>query len=446
MRYSDFIKQTISNSNGISWNYYKTEMPVEDILQASQSRHFIHNYFKNGSKELPLLLNATEVANFLNGYFLAERKESALFFDFNEKYLLPDDRSIHTVSGFFLGLLIESCLNGTRTLAVEGSNYFPFAYLWFLMFLYHDYGYCVTERENGLITIPEHAPVPDMLFTKNSSRIRREEYSDLRRTKRILGIDLSLFSSYLGTRSGVKYSKHYDETSLKRIRLSELTQRIYTVRGCRRLRFNTGAVIYGHRYTSTITTRYFNYCINKRGRVDHGIVGGFLFYDRMIKNYLSAYMAVCRERNSGSDLGNFNYRDRHFCTEQLPVFSYIADCISAHNIWKQPEGSRETYEQYRLNALFVENFKSITFQENPLLYLLVVADSLEPTKVYRELLPQQVSDAIDIEYLPASQALTFSSKTVEVPIETLYHKTKGLEDWTSVHCSELIAGKFTVHF
>ena len=444
MRYSDFIKQTISNENGIDWNYYKTGMPIENILQANRSGIFIRKYFESGGKELPLLLNPTEATNFINTYFAAGCKENTLSFDFSEMYLLPDDRAIHTVSGFFLGLLIESCLNGTRTLAIESSNQFPFAYLWFLMFLYHDYGYCVTERDNSPISTPERAPIPDMLFTWNPLRIHRKEYDALCRMKRELGIDLSLFSPYPGSLNRVGNFRQNNEINLQRALLRELTQRTFTVTGRPRLRFNTGTEITGHQYTSIITTRYFNYCINERHKVDHGIVGGYLFYDRMVKNYLSAYMTVLYEREALCVLGDFHYRDRHFCQEQLPIFSYIADCISAHNIWKQPEEVRAAYEQYKLDVLLAENFKNITFQENPLLYILVVADSLEPTKVYGGLPPQKVSDAIDIEYLPAHHVLTFSSRNSEVSIEILYRKAKGLEDWTSVRCSELNEGKFTL--
>lgn len=448
MRYSDLIKQTITNKNEIHWDYYNMcsfKMNLDNILHIDRSNTFIGQYFKNGGKELPLLLNPAEAYAFVNQYFVEGRKEDALSFDFKEKYSLPDKRAVHTVSGFFLGLLIEHCLNGMNTLAVESPNFFPFSYLWFLTFLYHDYGYCVAEKDNSPITIPEHAPIPGEFLIRNLSGMCHGEYSALHLMQRDLGINLSPFYSYPGLLNRMWNSRQKNEVSLEHALLRELTQRAYAVTGRPRLRFNTGAEIRGHQYTSSLTTRYYNYCINERVRADHGIVGGYLFYDRMVKNYLCAYMALMFEHNVPGPLGDFYYNGRHFCAEQLPVFSYVADCILSHNIWKQPERSRVIYEKYRLDALLNEQFKNITFQENSLLYILVIADSIEPTKVYSGLSPQQVADNIDIEYLPASRVLTLSSVIDEFSIEDLYRSAKELENWTSVHCSELAENKFSLY-
>ncbi len=125
MRYSNFIKRTMANRNGIDWNYYNIKIREEDLLQANNSSDFIQLYFKNGEKELALL-NPIEANDSIHNYCVAGRKESVLNLDFKEKYSLPDERSVHTVSGFFLGLLIENCLNGGNTLSIESLNEFPF--------------------------------------------------------------------------------------------------------------------------------------------------------------------------------------------------------------------------------------------------------------------------------------------------------------------------------
>lgn len=89
-----------------------------------------------------------------------------------------------------------------------------------------------------------------------------------------------------------------------------------------------------------------------------------------------------QECNSTPQLSDFEYLDRHFCSEQLVIFSYIADCILSHNIFKQPTDGRQVYEAYELKSLYSENFKKISFENNPLLYILAVTDSIEPTKIY----------------------------------------------------------------
>jgi hypothetical protein len=442
MRYSDFIKRTMANENDIDWNYYNTEIREGSVLQAKNSADFIRLYFKNGEKELALLLNPIDSKDFINNFIVAGRKESVLNFEFKERYSLPNDRAIHTVSGFFLGLLIENCLNGRNTLTIESLNYFPFSYLWYLTFLYHDYGYCVTEREDNRIPLPSHAPIPDMNFSRNPYRICQQEYAALVKMKSELGINISMFCSTPELQYNVNNSRQRNELNIERALLREVTQHAFTLQGRPKLRFNIGSEIADHQYSSSTTTRYFNYCINERGRVDHGIVGGYLFYDRMVKNYLAAYMKVLYEHQGEGTLNNFYFKERHFCAEQLPIFSYIADCISAHNIWKQTDESRALYELYRLNDLLSERFKNINFHENPLLYILIVADSIEPTKAYRNLPPQMVSEAVDINYAPGSGVLNISSTMNQVPIEILYQKAKELENWTSVRCSELVNGNF----
>lgn len=43
---------------------------------------------------------------------------------------------------------------------------FSFSYLWFLPFLYHDYGYCVVERDDSPIAIPTRAPIPNNNYSR----------------------------------------------------------------------------------------------------------------------------------------------------------------------------------------------------------------------------------------------------------------------------------------
>ena len=230
--------------------------------------------------------------------------------------------------------------------------------------------------------------------------------------------------------------------------LSKLTQRNNTISGCPKLQFSNGSVIRGHQYPSRIITRYLNYCINERHRVDHGIIGGFLFYDRMIKNYMLAYLDSNNEIGSTQDLSDFYYRNRHFCKEQLTIFSYISDCILSHNIFKQSPGTRDLYEEYQLIDLFEENFKTITFESNPLLYILAISDTLEPIKAYQQcnanLTAQVIANAIDIEYIPGTRQLRFSSNSNEVDIGILHQKAMGLMSWTSANCSTLENHSFTL--
>lgn len=193
MRYCDFINQTISHENGIEWNYYRNDIATTDIFCGEVSSEFIKQYFENGEKALPLLLNPETADRFITNYFTAGRKESVLSYRFEEQYQLPAERAIHTVSGFFLGLLIENCINSFTPLSLVSVNHFPLAYLWFLTYLYHDYGYSVTEKEDCPIRYPQRAPIPCQSYT-HYTYCHPGEYQALKEIKRKLGINLSPFS------------------------------------------------------------------------------------------------------------------------------------------------------------------------------------------------------------------------------------------------------------
>lgn len=441
MLFSDFIKDSLLGKNNIAWDYYHyTNINTDDILHADASAEFIRTYFANGEKELPLILNPEHAAAFLENYFLAAHKDRLLSFDFDRQYALPHERAIHTVSGFFLGLLIENCLNAENPLSIKQPGYFPFSYLWFLTFLYHDYGYCVVERDDSPIVIPTNAPIPNNNYRYNS-KIRFYEYAALRKVKAELGITLSPFSPYPCTFSS---ASNRQKVNMESALLRELTQRSCTIDGYPKLQFNTGAKIYNHQYTSTVVTRYFNYCINELEHPDHGIIGGYLFYDRIIKNYLVAYLSALQETQYSVSLSDFYFHGRHFSENQLPVFSYISDCILAHNIWKQSENTCESYDHYILNTALGEKYKILTIHDNPILYILAVADTLEPIKAYGPIEPQIVSKSINIEYMPGSHKITFSSRNNAVDISELHRRAKGLEEWTSARCTEIIGGAFTL--
>ncbi|MBR3921714.1 MAG: hypothetical protein IKJ45_01245, partial [Kiritimatiellae bacterium] len=193
MRYSSFIRDTLSSKNDIRWNYYGTPLDTEHILDAENAKVFIQDYFEVGEKNLPLLLEPAEAEQFIDRYFTAGRKKLVLSFQFDAQHQLPQERATHTVSGFLLGLLLENCLNGTNTLSVESQYDFPFTYLWFLTHLYHDYGYCIAERKDLPNPFPTHAPLPDFR-RKKLNKISRNEYHALSQIKNVLGISLSPFS------------------------------------------------------------------------------------------------------------------------------------------------------------------------------------------------------------------------------------------------------------
>ncbi len=437
MRYSDLIQQTLLDNTAIRWNYYSHSFKLNN-LSPQHSSKFITEYFEYGEKDLPLLVNPNEARHFISNYFAHGQKGRALSFDRREEQQLPDDRAVHTVSTFFLGLFIENCINGQRTISIEGTTDFPFVYLWFLTALYHDYGYCVSEKKGGLVHVTQDSCLPAIGFGRRNGMLGPHERDAINGMRRDLGINLSPIER-------ISFRSLVDENriNIEKAMLQEIARRAKNRN--RRLHFNNGALLPSCQYEPETIVRYYNYRNNVWKAADHGIVGGFLFFDRMLKNYLVAYLAKLQEETPPCDPNDFIFRGRHFCSDQLSVFTYISDCIMAHNVWKQPENLRLKYEEYQLTELFQEHFRPISYRENPILYILAVTDTLEPLKIYKEIESEIVINALDINYLPGSNSLFLSSTRNDVPINKLYEKAKDLETWTTVRCELSSKGILSIY-
>ena len=91
MTYLDYINNTLSRKNEINWNYYGAQMRTDDILSGKASINFIKQYFENGGKVLPLVLNPKVANQFVTRYFTAMQKEFELAYRFDEQYQLPPE-------------------------------------------------------------------------------------------------------------------------------------------------------------------------------------------------------------------------------------------------------------------------------------------------------------------------------------------------------------------
>lgn len=111
------------------------------------------------------------------------------------------------------------------------------------------------------------------------------------------------------------------------------------------------------------------------GKIDHGIVGGLLLYDRLRKNFDEAWNKA--KINDPKVLRNdFTYKELHFSNEHYKYYAKAADAIIAHNIWIN------TLNEYltKNNKVPLEGNK--IDKNNKLAFVLALADTLEPIKKY----------------------------------------------------------------
>lgn len=408
----------LNNENGIAWDYYQAPpMTANPIENPSESWEFIKGYFNSGQKGRALDFSPNGPDNLLQ---------------------LSQTRSIHTVSTFFIGLLICHWLyKGKEPVFGHDGVELPFRYLWFLASLYHDFGY-VVEDDKGQFPIARRSP----LNTRNNSIRGYRELVDIREkldmcctiytglTKRKLGANCCVCQCYDSSRN-----------NLPACRVETVNK--YMNSRNRYISINGKPDIHGYRYSSEQMAKYFRYCLDSADKpfYNHGIIGGHLFFDQMVKNYVDSYHLACREGNANISFDDFEYGfpRRFFKKEQFPIFAYIADCIIAHNVWAADEKSRAKYIEYGLDFLLPENFRKISFEENPVLYILAIADTIEPCKCYCPDEPNVLNESvhkvwkgIDVGYEEEDRTITITVIDEDLDARLLMRKAEGLAAWVNV--------------
>jgi len=162
---------------------------------------------------------------------------------------------------------------------------------------------------------------------------------------------------------------------------------------------------------------YFNYRKSVWKVVDHGILGGLLLYDRLVK--------IRREKKRKNE-GN------HFWGKNLEQQYLLAACaISLHNIWLPQKGMEEVYQNYGLDNLL--SFKKIKFSDFPLFYILGIVDTIEPLKTYRDdgFSDQYILENLYFDFKPRAVVISCNEAS-DLDFCKLKEKTKYFKDWLEV--------------
>jgi hypothetical protein len=159
---------------------------------------------------------------------------------------------------------------------------------------------------------------------------------------------------------------------------------------------------------------YFLFRKLDRNVVDHGILGGLLLFDRLVK--------IRREKKKIDE-------DTLFWGRKLEnQYKIAANAISIHNIWLQPP---EICRQHKLEELI--DFKPIKFKEFPMFYILGIIDTIEPLKTYQD---DNVSDIDILKSLEMEFGKCFlrvrESKNSKIDFKKLIDKTKNFKNWLDV--------------
>ena len=348
MSYLNIIEQLFRQRQ--KWDYYRChyQRTLREVFEYPES--FINETFVSGHKHKLMDRNA-QAPN------------------------ISDARAAHSISAYFMGFILADGLlrNVLDNFCEVDGDKFSFSYVWYLTSLYHDYGYCF-ERNAGL-----------------SNRI----YEKITRRNKIYCngyFNGALYHLRKDNEVLIRYSpwsvKKPCSIYKKPGRIGICPERIieeYISKNHCNLVCNSQYICMPMR-SSRVVDNYLKYRLIGNGdhrRIDHGICGGMIFYDRIIKNYINVYE---REKRHDPNLEihefyqNNHMRNLRFKLSQLMIFMYVADCIINHNIWKANEKTEDLYKQYKLRSLIGDRFEKISFYKNPLLFVLVMSDTLEPYK------------------------------------------------------------------
>lgn len=113
---------------------------------------------------------------------------------------------------------------------------------------------------------------------------------------------------------------------------------------------------------------YFRYRKEVMRKVDHGLLGGILLYDRLYE------IREQKKREHEDDL--------FWGKKLVRQYKLAADAISLHNMFRPSKDREEVYREYGLGNLI--GLPPTSFKEFPLFYILGVVDTLEPLKKYSE--------------------------------------------------------------
>ncbi len=343
----------------------------------------------------------------------------------------PDDyereaRNKHMVSTYLLGYFIAEKMNLKDQINIVGT--YPFNYVWYLICLFHDAGYGLEKNTDEREILKIAFPRTEAEKVKSSPMKRYKIYGFKKRQN----IHSSIWYghnkfSYNRNRRGI-FNQDNVQVEEENIDKEVIISQYY--RKHKYVEFADGTKYHYPTYKSELINNYFEYRLfnNENGCIDHGIAGGYIFFDTMIKNYIYCYNEARREYHC--NFNDFIYNTKSYRIEQFSVFGYVADCIIAHNIWNG-KNDAEDYRRFRLDSLIGDKYKKVSKRNNPYLFLLALSDTLEPLKIFREFnwTDEQLLRQINFDF--TDNSLIISSNNYEI-YSAYCHKLAGAGDWIDI--------------
>ena len=384
----------------------------EQFIKIHESKQFDTDYYSM-NRDLPICEYDAE--RFIREYFECGGKAQVVY---ELLHNVDPMRNMHSISAFFLGVLLKNKLNINLDAKYgNGKTVFPFGYMWYLVCLFHDMGYAQEENYNYKFK-----------YIKQSEKFLKEHkeivYYIKRKGKSDFA-DLGIIYEPI-----YNYSTYYKFSNKNGIKESEMDKKTD-------LRLGNKIIIEKAKYRKETIYNYLEFCkLNpKINHYDHGIVGGLWLYDSLIKNYIIHFE---KEHKVNNEIKYDDFyitkgdRRLHFCEQQRVIFSYLSNCIIAHNMWCANDENNEEYKKCKLNELTLENYKLIKFKDDPILFILALVDTIEPIKLYHnsELSVKEIWKGIKCHI--SSTRLVYRIDDFKMDFSLIAKKVIDLNKWLDV--------------
>lgn len=345
---------------------------------------------------------------FVEKHYELGRKDECFKFDFQEKYI-REGKHAHTVSLYLMGMAfieksstlrdkltnqLQSFLTYYKDWYVKREDEYNLLYTWYLTAMYHDVASCI-----------ERAKIPE----NPTERQKSLEY-------------------YLGELD-ITYSPYGNFPYRK----NNIPQR----------------------FSENLIKNYFYYRANN-GSCEHGILAGYLFFDRFVRSF-SSYTKDGSINDNGmiENLAQEKIRrwdeKRQWNIEQISHAAYVADAIICHNLWMSDNA--ELYRAYGLSPLLhTEHGENrLSIKKYPIQFMLCLLDTMEPLKRFAkkpydgDMEPKEVLSHVYLEFGDCGMTVRWDEQ-IEKNGE-IFHKwcdaLKGLQSWMEVRC-ETVGREITI--
>ncbi len=332
-------------------------------------------------------------------------------------------RMRHSLSAFLLGHYFSDNLFDKRSWGVfagEDWDVYPFEYIWLLLCLLHDIGYGVELHQEKKQRVLNEIEANNRFGRNWGERNYEKAIKGFRQEEQIRS---SIWYGPYGAWKIPRTESLYDQY---RRRIREYYKKN------QRVKFIDGRMYKYPTYKSKTINKYFYFRLNEFDCLDHGIAGGYIFFDKIITNFIDAF-----QRSVPESFNNFYVDERRYNINQFSIFGYVADCIISHGIWNG-ENSQAIYRHYGLGELIGENYKKINISQNPYLFLLGLCDTIEPLKRIRD---ENIFQDIDLQVFDN----VISIEVLNHNYQDYFDRIKEMEEWLDVNVEQLYENIIKIH-